>query len=410
MANKAWVEPVRDKGRIKGYRVRYSDANGNRQSEKGIFAKWHDADALAKAVENRLFNGRLGRVDPNLSTEFLVTEFLHECASGVASTRGKTVKSSTLKIYQSNLKWLIRKAPKIIMVDEACIKELKSEMYEADLMPGTIAGHLKDFRTFLGWCKRRKYIAIYPFENIGISEPPSLPRFYTDEEIAAFDKAALGGPFHLAYWLGLKCGLRRSEVLRADKRDIRWLPDGTGELLMWADETKNGHPRNVPLPESVMQLIGSRGSGLLYPEMNKYSFAYAWAKLKVKAGILERPTGLHKRYKWAGALDMGDEEEKARFHDLRHTFCRMWLETRGAKDIAVLASVTGHKSLDVLYRVYAHFGTGPAHEAMKAIEARPKFQGVSRENIITLEGSNGPQVSDVTPCNTDIQRAEGDVK
>ncbi len=388
MAMKAWVETMRLKGRITGYRVRYCDASGSRKSERGVFEKWHDAKALCDVVQDRLFNGRLGRIDPGLLTKTLVEKFLLECRSGVANKNGKPLRESTLYTYGMSLNYLVHKQPRIALCDETCFKELKNEMVEADLMPWTIAGKLKDMRTFMRWCKRSNIIALDPFENFGISQPSAMPRYYTDEELRHLDEAAVGDPFHLAYWLGVKCGLRRSEVLRADKRDIRWLEDGTGELMVWANVSKSGAFRSVPLPVSVMELIGTRGQGLLYLGMTHHSFNHAWTHLKVKAGILERPTWLHKRFKWAGDLEMGKEDEQARFHDLRHTFCRIFLES-GAGDIQILSKITGHQSLDVLNKIYSHFRTSVLHQAIKTMESRPKFVGVSWEKTAKIVGLNG---------------------
>ncbi len=409
MAMKAWMETMRIGGRIKGYRVRYSDAGGVRKSEPGVFEKWHDAKTLCDVVQNRIFNQRIGRIDPTLLTKTVVERFLLECQSGLANKKGKSLRESTLYTYRMSLNYLVLKQPRMALCNEDCFKELKNEMYEADLMPWTIAGKLKDMRTFMRWCKRSNIISEDPFEHIGISRPPAMPRYYTDEELHSLDQAATGDPFHLAYWLGVKCGLRRSEVLRADKRDIRWLEDGTGELLVWAEVSKTGAYRSVPLPVSVMELIGTRGQGLLYPEMTHHSFDHAWTHLKVKAGIQERPTWRHKRFKWAGDLDMGKEDEQARFHDLRHTFCRIFLES-GAGDIQILSKITGHQSLDVLNKIYSHFRTTVLHQAIKTMESRPKFVGVWWEKTPKIVGLNGDMTGQDGTRNEQEQKQKGSEK
>ncbi len=372
---RAWVETLRKDGKVRGYRVRYRDENKEIKSKPGVFERKEDANIYKDKTDRELRDGQLGRTSSDILTRDAFDRWIEECEGGVANIEGTVIKANSLKTYRSHLQGLIERAPKLVQIDEECIKEWKEELKEKN-EPWTISGKLRDAKNFLRWCKRQKLINDEPFLNIGISTPEPKPRYFTDEELIALEKAAVGDIMQIALRLGYKCGLRRSEILRIDKRDIRWLPNGTGELFIWSNVSKNKANRTVPLPVSVMELIGSRGSGKLY-NMKEESFAYYWHKLKAKAGIVE-PENWYKRFKWKGETD--DKADQARFHDLRHTFCRIFLEKK-AGDISDLAKITGHKSLNVLFRIYSHFQTTALHESMAIMESRSRFYGANVEQL-----------------------------
>ncbi len=377
---RAWVEDVKRKGVLVGYRVRYRPPHSDKpKQEPGIFERKGDANIVKDRVEERLLDGRLGRTSPKVETRTLVEKWIQECRVGLANRKGTVIREESIKTYISHLEALIVRAPRLIQIDDDLLKLWKQELASVGNSLWTIAGKLRDAKNFLGWCKRRGYIHFDPFADIAIAQPEAMPRYYGDDEIYALECAAQGGVMHLALRLGYKCGLRRSEILRADKRDIRWLEDGTGELTIWSDQSKNHANRTVPLPPSVMELLGTRGSGKLYPGWSKEKFDYHWARLKAKAGIVESSRRF-KKQKWAQERILDDEEDQARFHDLRHTFCRLFLE-RKAGDISDLAKITGHKDVNVLYRVYSHFRTSALHESMAIMEKTQPFNGATVEKL-----------------------------
>lgn len=409
MALKAWIEKIRDKnGKVIAHRVRYYDAGGHRRSEPGIFKKWHDAEALRIVVDNRLFNGRLGRVDPTLLTKDLVDKWLLESKAGLAHKKAVRCKPSTLKTYRDTIKTFVEEFPKMAMIGKEPFKEWRLGIEEDCYAEHTLVGQLRSAKNFLVWAYRNKYSVWDCRDDISIVQPDAMPRFYTDRELAAFNKASIGDPFHLAYLLGRKCGMRRGEVLRADKRDFSWLKGGRGTLTIWADVSKNKKSRTVPVPASVMSLLGSRGEGLLYPGMTDRAFEYTWARFKVKAGIQEAPTWYHRRFKGAETLAVPGMRQ-ARYHNLRHTFCRLFIET-GAGDIKKLAAITGHRDLNVLHRIYGHFETRVLHDAIDIMEARADFEGVSWENIDELDSKGQDILGQDGTINETDKKAEGGIK
>src|SRR4029077_18187610 len=133
------------------------------------------------------------------------------------------------------------------------------------------------------------------------------------------------------------------EILSLNKRDIKWFPDGWGSLMIWATRTKNKEYRTIPLPPEIMGLMGTRGSGLLFEGWTKKTFEYRWTHMKVSAAIAEPENHFHRKHGWAKNAILDPNAQAARFHDLRHTFCRIFLEKR-AGDLDWLSRFTGHKS------------------------------------------------------------------
>jgi site-specific recombinase XerD len=65
---------------------------------------------------------------------------------------------------------------------------------------------------------------------------------------------------------------------------------------------------------------------------------------------------------FAGLCERGNVEA-AKFHDLRHTFCTRMVAA--GVDLITLASITGHKSMDMLRR-YTHPSDSAKVEAVRS--------------------------------------------
>jgi hypothetical protein len=70
-------------------------------------------------------------------------------------------------------------------------------------------------------------------------------------------------------------------------------------------------------------------------------------------------------------------------HDLRHTFCRLYLE--GGGTIADLMQITGHQSI-VMMRVYSNFEVKYKADRMDAINLPPELEQKATGQV---QGSSG---------------------
>ena len=118
--------------------------------------------------------------------------------------------------------------------------------------------------------------------------------------------------------LAIETGMRRGEILNIKTEHIN------GQTLL-IPETKNGHPRTIPLTKRALNIL----------ELSNLPFAYtpnalrlAWERLKKNGNI----TDLH-------------------FHDLRHEAISRFFEK--GLNIPEVALISGHKDVRMLFR-YTH--------------------------------------------------------
>jgi integrase len=141
-------------------------------------------------------------------------------------------------------------------------------------------------------------------------------------------------------------GLRGGELWRLEGRDC----DLTQGLLhIW--QTKNQHPRSVPMTDRVRLIIERRKalrSGPLFPGSNNYWFEHVWGRMKT-------------------TMDLGEDQQFVPYA-LRHTCCSRLVQ-RGV-NLRVVQEWMGHKTITVTQR-YAHLCPTNLLHAVKVLENRP---------------------------------------
>lgn len=173
----------------------------------------------------------------------------------------------------------------------------------------------------------------YPFATNpvrGVRKPkagkPRTRRLEKGEEqrlLKALDKARnkLLKPMIL---FALETAMRRGEIL-----SLRWEYLTPGRDLILIPETKNGHPRTVPLTDKATSVLdGLDGQNEYLFPMTANAFRLSWTRAIQRAGI----TNL-------------------RFHDLRHEAVSRFFE-RGLS-IPEVALISGHRDPRMLFR-YTH--------------------------------------------------------
>ncbi|MBB4199979.1 hypothetical protein CCR94_03015 [Rhodoblastus sphagnicola] len=122
-------------------------------------------------------------------------------------------------------------------------------------------------------------------------------------------------------------GMRRGEILA-----FRWCDVNTDERTVSLRNTKNGHPRTVPLSPAAIHALPVRPEGCkdtdrVFP-MSANAVRLSWERLKRRAGIND----LH-------------------FHDLRHEAISRFFEL--GLSIPEVSLISGHKDARMLFR-YTH--------------------------------------------------------
>ena len=125
--------------------------------------------------------------------------------------------------------------------------------------------------------------------------------------------------------LALETGMRRGELLRA-----RWEHLDTTKKTLLIPETKNGHPRTIPLSPEALALLESIPRHI--------------------SGRVIPLTPVALRHAWDRALRRADIED-LHFHDLRHEAISRFFE-RGL-NVPEVALISGHRDYRMLFR-YTH--------------------------------------------------------
>ena len=169
-----------------------------------------------------------------------------------------------------------------------------------------------------------------PVRAIKLPKPAAARhrRLDTDEEKKLF--AALAqcrNPFVLkAAILAIETGMRRSELL-----SLRWGDIDMKRATVHLVDTKNGHPRWVPLTNTAHEILkglsGTKGE-LVLP---------------ISASLLSQA--------WGHALRRASIKD-LRWHDLRHEALSRWAHRLNG-DVFKLASISGHRTLQMAQR-YTH--------------------------------------------------------
>ncbi len=161
-------------------------------------------------------------------------------------------------------------------------------------------------------------------------------RFLNEDERSRLLQACRESDWHRLYLLvlmALTTGARKAELM-----NLHWSDIDFGQGLATLNDTKNGDPRILPLPNVALEELKNHreiGSGLVFPSRR----------------IPSKPFEFRKQ--WERALaDSGIKD--FRFHDLRHS-AASYLVMAGAT-LHEAAEVLGHRSVATTKR-YAHLST-----------------------------------------------------
>ena len=119
--------------------------------------------------------------------------------------------------------------------------------------------------------------------------------------------------------------MRRGEIV-----SIRWRDVDLQRRSVRLTQTKNGHPRSIPLSKAAMALLEALRDSCDGADSGVFSITgnalrLAWELVKKRAGI-----------------------EDLRFHDLRHEAISRFFEK--GLSVPEVASISGHRDLRMLQR------------------------------------------------------------
>ncbi|USQ99513.1 tyrosine-type recombinase/integrase [Sphingomonas aerolata] len=220
---------------------------------------------------------------------------------------------------------------KLDAIDTLAIDKVIASLKKQGKTDATINRYLSHFRTFLVWCKARKYRTVPIRDEIEFGwrkESEGRIRWITPkEEIGIRDYLlSRNRPEANAVWdlikVALETGCRREELLTSELEQI----NGT-RLHLW--ETKTDTPRTVPMTKETTALLANLiKTGRMPSERGLRSW---WERAREHLGLLGDPQFV--------------------FHVCRHTRATRMVEA--GINVFVIKKWMGHKRIETTLR-YAH--------------------------------------------------------
>lgn len=334
MSLEPWVDHDKRRGT---HVVRWRNAAGEKERDKFVYHNRRDAKERVNQIRQGLVNQSLGRIDLTRSPKECADAYLKELES-------KTTVDPTMKATLNRFLSLRESSGRVAIqtladITRSRILNYMTALRMEKLSEHTVQTYMGRLRTWLGWCVDHQWLPALPYVKIGVKTPRKLDRFFTDNELAAFEAAIDNEEFRCLFQLGYRSGLRPAECLRISDEHVAWDPAlKRGELYIPPDEAKtNKSGRYAELSERTYELFPKK-RGLLFANWTKQRMDRHYAKAKAKAGIQDKVVKDRKVYKT--------------FYWTRHTYAKRYLERGGSPKR--LADRMGHTTIKTTVDTYGH--------------------------------------------------------
>ena len=299
--------------------------------EKGIASKW--AKTVESQMDRRVFEDMTGAEATTLRS--LLVKYRDEIIPDYKSCRSLTYNVNMLLKYKICYYSLLH-------LNSAHINEFKKQI-SVGRANKTINGYLSMLNNV--WELARKnwgivlpaqnpfklvsYLKVQNERSITLTDK-EFARLITEAELLVVKDSkhkVIGKVNYLADMIKF-AGLtacRYSEIIKLTKNDVDF-ERRTATLI----DTKNGETRKIPLPKQALEILKSRRTfgDKFFQVKSREAFRNYWDRCRINAELPE-----------------------FRFHDIRSHAIRAMLKS-GMQAIEV-AQVSGHKTLNVLYKRYS---------------------------------------------------------
>ncbi|OBX06654.1 integrase [Gallibacterium salpingitidis] len=300
-------------------------------SRSAQFRTKAEAQAWALEIEGKIFNGDFSNI-PNITFSDLIDKYIKEVSINKRSYKNEVIRLTRLsnrKIGEIRLRDL----------DEYHFHQWKEER----MKEVSVATVLREWNTLSHLLNTAvtewKFLKENPLKNLKRpSPPPERTRRLSDEEIqkilfvADYDikymPLTIQNRVAAAMLFAIETAMRAGEICNA-----KWQDYHPEKRLLYLPQTKNGHPRNVPLSSFAIEII---------QQMQKVRTEDTDLIFQLKASQLDAN---FRKLKAKAALDDMD----LHFHDTRREAL-----TRLAKkvDVMTLAKISGHRDIKILLNTY----------------------------------------------------------
>ncbi len=285
------------------------------------------AKAIKRKVEEQVYMKNNNIVDRKKTLQNVINDYIEIC-----SVQNKP---RTLQIQEYSLKKLTDYFPhkyfsEITAFDLMAFRDnlLKNKNSNGNKhgVNGTII-ILRHVKPLFKFALQRNYHTVDPaVELLKKLKPKKAARVLTYVEIDKIQRSCKFNPELLKIVnVALGTGMRLGEVLRLEKE---WF---NGSFVVMPREIrKTDEAVSIPIHKNIRHIFEESKPGPIFKGWGHWRLERAFRRAVKRS-------------------DIG----KVRFHDLRHTFCAMYLRNGG--DLGDLKEITGHKSLASL-QIYVHYG------------------------------------------------------
>ena len=253
------------------------------------------------------------------------------------------VKSCTHDLNRRHLKSLIHhfKLRTVDQLNEDLVNEWLGHLKALGCNPGGQSLALRILRTFCRYCRKKKWLGLYPFEDFKIPKSEFVGRYLSEEERARFlsvnPRYEVDIHLNRALTFGLYSLLRISQVFHADWQHFK-APD-----QLWVPGIKGQEGRWITLHPKALAAMGSpKESGSLFDR---------WETL---------PAFREAVYKKAKREKLGG----VRFHETKHTGISALLEA--GYSVPEVCRISGNSYRTIAN--YAHVNEQRVFEKWKGFE------------------------------------------
>ena len=342
------------------WRIRYDIPKGadgkRRQKTETIYGVRRQAERRLTEIEHDILGNRY--VEP---TEMTLAEYLDHWVRNYAEI---AVRPRTLKGYHSIIRSHLKKnfgSVKVKHLTASQVQEYYAMCIRAGLSAHTVTHIHRLLSHTLKQAVRWNMLQRNVLEDV---TPPSRKRpeirILTNEEIDILLDEAKGADCFLPIHLGFFTGMRRSEILGLQFRDVnlearilrvtRTMVDITGDQAHIDEPKSRQSKRTITLREVTVDLLRShyRTHAARMKDLGKRLTGPTQLCLRADGGVLT-PDALSKAFrKTADRCGF----EGVRFHDLRHTHASLLLAA--GVPIHVVQARLGHASIQTTIDVYGH--------------------------------------------------------
>lgn len=350
-----WHEPwIEQDPRTKNWNVRWRELgpDGEMHKRSILAANYVDAGIRRKKKREEMLAISTMTVNPHADLAPLIELYIRR------RIEVRKLRPGSILLKRRAYKRYLQFTKTIGEINKESLVDYRDNLYSQYDNGVTVGTHFREIKAFVRWLYKEEKIEKDPFVQIEMPRQESTPHFITDDEIIAIEKVS-SHKFLKIFRTAYLTGMRAGELISARWEQVSWVWEFNPEtkkneqrafITLEAKLTKTRHSRTIPLRREIVELIGRQKTDLIFGYSCHQYLHDEWVKTKERAGITDR----------------------IRFHDLRHTFCRIYLQ--GGGTISDMMSITGHQSL-AMVQVYAHYETRWKSARMDAINLPSSFTG-----------------------------------